>query len=105
MSLEESQPLSVLLAQFGAGRQRFRHFIYIPDQAKAATLAVKLRLDGFDVECRRGAGGIDWLVLACHLMIPDEGAVERLSDHLTALAEAMDGEYDGWEAGPECQRS
>jgi hypothetical protein len=89
----------ILRAEAGERQPRkFRHFIYFRDRLKAEALAKKLRLDGFQVESRLGADYINWLLLVQHLLIPDDQAIEELVDQLTGLAQANDGEYDGWEA-------
>jgi regulator of RNase E activity RraB len=99
IEFEDRIALSALLANEANNRpRRFRHFIYLPSQEKAAALATRLRSDGFDAESRMGADGAKWLVLAWHLLVADEDAIEQLRKRLSALAEALDGEYDGWEA-------
>jgi hypothetical protein len=90
---------AALPAETGGGLPRWvLHFIYVPDQTTAEALAAKLRCDGFEVESRLGADELNWLVLARHMLIPDEEAFERARDHLASFAGAAGGEYDGWEA-------
>jgi Regulator of ribonuclease activity B len=98
MSKDDRVAIGALAAN--AGRQqprRFRHFIYVPDRTNADALAAKLGLDGFEVESRMGADNVNWLILVHHELGPDEGAIEVLREQLTGLAEALGGEYDGWE--------
>jgi hypothetical protein len=78
--------------------RRFRHFIYIPDRVKGEALAARLQRDGFEVESRMGADATNWLVLVHHMMVPDEQAIDELRKQFRGLAEALGGEYDGWEA-------
>ncbi|MGZ4393238.1 MAG: ribonuclease E inhibitor RraB [Gaiellaceae bacterium] len=98
MSKDDRIAIEALVARAGARCPRwFRHFIYVPDRAKAEALAAKLRLDGLEVESRVGADNVNWLVLVRHRLVPDEEAVERLREQLTDLAEVIGGEYDEWE--------
>lgn len=80
----------------GRRPQGVQHFLYIPDRTKAEALAVRLRDEGLDVETRKGADEINWLVLVCHRFL-DEDAIDRLEEHLAEYAEAIGGEYDGYE--------
>lgn len=74
------------------------HYIYFPAQDAAAAAATSLEEQGFSVESRLGADGINWLVLARHRVVPDESLVERTRAMFEALAHRGNGEYDGWEA-------
>lgn len=97
--MSKDDRIAALLTEAGEGRPLgFAHYIYVPDRTNAESLAMKLRQDGFEVESRMGADEVNWLVLARHMLIPSEEAIERTSDQLTKLAESIGGEYDGWEA-------
>jgi hypothetical protein len=74
------------------------HYLYFPRQEAAAATTAELRGDGFATEERRGADGINWLVLARHQIVPSEEAIARVRDVMEALARRFGGEYDGWEA-------
>ncbi len=100
MTPDDRRALSLLL---GAGARepratRFNHYVYMPDKGGAESCARKLQCDGFNAQCRMGADNVSWLVLATHDLVPDEGALQRVIDHLTEIAVSAGGEYDGWEA-------
>jgi hypothetical protein len=89
---------AALPGEIGGRRpQWFRHFIYVPGRTTAEALAARLRRDGFEVESRLGADDLNWLILAIHMLNPEEEALERARQRLVALAEGVGGEYDGWE--------
>lgn len=76
----------------------FTHYLYFSDKIAAKGVAEILRAQGFVVEDRLGGDDVNWLVLANHVTIPSETAIEEASQVLRHLAEANGGEYDGWEA-------
>jgi len=71
-------------------------FFYFPSQAIGENAAEKIRAMGFEVTVNRASQGDSWLCLATKRMIPDLQALEEIRVAFTALAGAMDGEYDGW---------
>ena len=79
----------------------FLHYLYFPDQKQAQIAADKLRRHGYDVEDRKGADGVNWLVLAKRRMLPTEDAVRDVRNQMEALAAVGGGMYDGWEAETE----
>ena len=83
-------------AEPGGLSQGVRYFLYIPERKKAEALAARLRGEGFEVETRRGADEINWLVLVNHPSL-EEDTIDRLEEQFTRYAEAIGGEYDGYE--------
>jgi hypothetical protein len=75
-----------------------RHFLYFPEKADAESASVRLRDLEFSVEIRRGADGINWLVLATGDPPKNAEQMDELRGDMEALAAQFRGEYDGWEA-------
>jgi hypothetical protein len=75
-----------------------QHYLYVPDETAAEAVAASVRDHALDATTRLGADGVNWLVLARHLLIPTEDAIGRIRVILEDLAERHGGEYDGWEA-------
>jgi regulator of RNase E activity RraB len=71
-------------------------FLYLPDQAAAEAVAAGLRSEGLTVDVNRAADGADWLCLIRQRMVPDMAGLRSWRVRLTALAEAHQGQYDGW---------
>lgn len=74
------------------------HYLYFPRQEAAASTAEELRGCGFATEARRGADGINWLVLAGHQIVPSEETIAGVRDVMEEFARRRGGGYDGWEA-------
>jgi hypothetical protein len=74
------------------------HYLYFPKETAACDAAETLRGEGYEVEVRLGADGVNWLVLASHAVLPAAATVARTTLRLEALASSLSGEYDGWEA-------
>lgn len=74
------------------------HYLYSPKKRAAAAAAAELRSLQFETEERIGADDINWLVLACHRIVPTEEAIAAARRTMEAVAERHGGEYDGWEA-------
>jgi hypothetical protein len=74
------------------------HFLYVPDGDAAGAVASELRQSGFRTEERLGADGVNWLVLACHEIVPTEEQLAALRRSMENLVAPYGGEYDGWEA-------
>lgn len=79
------------------------HYLYFPEEQRAAEAASQLRRLGFTTEERRGADGVNWLVLARHDVIPSDDNIVAARQLMEGLAATVGGEYDGWEA--EVQRT
>jgi hypothetical protein len=74
-----------------------QHYLYFPEESGAEQAAQWFRSQGFVVEVRRGADGISWLALVKHDEPEGEEALEKLRHEMEAIAERLNGEYDGWE--------
>jgi hypothetical protein len=74
------------------------HYLYLPSEHHASDVAARLRSLGFSTTERRGADGINWLVLAKHEVVPSEEAIGATRTLIEELARGAGGEYDGWEA-------
>lgn len=79
-----------------------RHFVVLPNGELGHEVAVAAGREGFDVQLREPSEPGDvWVVVASAPQLDIPAARERLE----ALAEKYGGEYDGWEAQPNAQRS
>lgn len=75
-----------------------QHYLYFPLEQTANNVAHVLSSHGYSVECRLGADGVNWLVLARIELVPTEAAIAAARSFLEEIAIANHGEYDGWEA-------
>jgi regulator of ribonuclease activity B len=76
---------------------RVRHYLYFPRAKEGKAVAAQLRQRGFTVEYRKGADGVNWLVLAEHSLSPGDEAGLAVREELERLAQQHSGEYDGSE--------
>ncbi len=76
---------------------RMRHYLYFPRAKEGKAVAALLRQRGFNVEYRKGADGVNWLVLAEHTLSPEDEAELAVREELERLAQQYSGEYDGSE--------
>ncbi len=74
------------------------HYVYLPRREDAAAVGVSLRAKGFRVEERRGADGVNWLVLARHEVVPSLDGIAATRRSMEEIVGPYAGEYDGWEA-------
>jgi Regulator of ribonuclease activity B len=74
-----------------------RHYIYFPQKMVAERSVERLRDRGFSVEVRKGADGMNWLVLVTMFPPKSSEQMDELQNELEALAGELGGEYDGWE--------
>ena len=74
------------------------HYLYLPSKSAAEKAAVRLRAQRFTTEERRGADGVNWLVLAKHQVVPSESVMAAARQIMEGLTAPLNGEYDGWEA-------
>jgi hypothetical protein len=79
-------------------RHTILHYVYLPSKDGAAELTARLHSQGFSTEDRRGADGINWLVLAKHEIVPSEESITSARKLMEELADVAGGVYDGWEA-------
>jgi len=75
-----------------------QHYLYFPSKVAAQRVAKIFGDQGFTVEYRLGADGINWLVLAKHQIVPTIAAVINVRALCERIAANHGGEYDGWEA-------
>jgi hypothetical protein len=80
-----------------ADPQAIDWFLYFSSRTLADRAASTLRRDGLQVLVRRGATG-GWLALVQTKPLATGEAFADLEARLRALAESLNGEYDGWEA-------
>jgi hypothetical protein len=73
------------------------HYLYVPNKKAADVVAKELRRRGFRTEERLGADGLNWLVLSQHEVVPSDDLMATTRSVMEALADEVDGEYDGWE--------
>lgn len=76
---------------------RVRHYLYFPRAKEGKAVAAQLRQRGFSVEYRKGADGVNWLVLAEHSVSPADEDGLAVREELERLAQQHSGEYDGSE--------
>ncbi len=74
------------------------HYLYFPRGEDATKVGASLREQGFRVEERRGADGINWLVLGRHEVVPSLDVIAATRKSMELIVAAFAGEYDGWEA-------
>lgn len=74
---------------------RVRHFLYLPAQAAADTVAAQLELDGW----RTSVASEDdvWLVVASCVRVLTDPRVRSTRAWLERLVGPHGGAYDGWE--------
>jgi hypothetical protein len=76
-----------------------RHYVYMPTEDTANSVASELRNRKYATEVRPAALGGGWLVLACHdVVVSARGAAAVRRSIETLITEHGGGEYDGWEA-------
>ncbi|MHB8470769.1 MAG: ribonuclease E inhibitor RraB [Gaiellaceae bacterium] len=73
-----------------------RHFIYVPAQDSADSIAAVLQREGWETSISQ-ADEL-WLVAAACLRVLTQPLVREVRTHLESLAVQHGGEYDGWEA-------
>jgi len=73
------------------------HYIYFSSETDADPANQLLRSEGYSIELRPSATGEGWLSLVKHTIIPTSEAITSVREHLSELAAAHGGEYDGWE--------
>jgi hypothetical protein len=76
-----------------------RHYVYMPTQEAANSVASELKYRGYSTEVRPAALGSAWLVPASHdVVVSVRGAAAVRQSMETLITEHGGGEYDGWEA-------
>lgn len=73
-------------------------YLYFETQAAAMDAAAQAQTPELPARVRPGADGKTWLCFVSGTMVPAELAIRAASTRLQAVATALGGEYDGWEA-------
>ena len=74
------------------------YYMYFPSREAADLAATEVSTSDFSAVVREGAQGDAWLCLATARMVPSESAILACSARFLGIAQALGGEYDGWEA-------
>jgi hypothetical protein len=69
---------------------------YLPSRQSAETLAPKLIAKGYKTRIQPAGGGKDYLLYARKRMVVTEDAMLERRKEFEALAQTVQGEYDGW---------
>lgn len=70
-------------------------FLYFDSEAGARATAAALTSEGYRAEVSQEQDG-NWLCLAEQSLVPQLERIRQIGSHLTAVAEANQGGYDGW---------
>jgi Regulator of ribonuclease activity B len=73
-------------------------YLYFRTREAAERAAHSAQLTEFSATVKPGADGKNWLCLLSGRMVPSENGIRVASTQLQALADLLDGDYDGWEA-------
>jgi len=77
----------------------FEFHVYLPSRARAKMAADKIRQNGFsEAEVSRAGAGRKWLCAARKRIIPQKADLEEQARFFQQLADALGGQFDGWEA-------
>lgn len=71
-------------------------YLYLPAQTKAEAVAAELRDEGLTVDISKADEDSAWLCLVKRRMIPEMAGLRSFRERFTTLAQAHNGEYDGW---------
>ncbi len=88
-----------------SSEQPITHYLYFAEESNAQKAAQQLRDRGFSVEVRRSADGKNSLVLASRTPPKTGEQIADVRDEMEAIAEELEGEYDGWELSVEPSRA
>ena len=73
------------------------HYLYLPTQQNAQTVAGALEQRGFRTQHLMSADDVNWLVLARHDVTLTLELVTSTRQIMEELVAPFTGEYDGWE--------
>jgi hypothetical protein len=71
-------------------------FLYFPDEARASEACRELTVEGYSAKVDRAATGPQWLCFATKPIVPAHATMVAIRARMNALAQAGNGEYDGW---------
>ena len=77
------------------------HYLYLPDEQSAGAANAEAEQAGYRVQVRPPDADDDpplWSLQAEREMVVSAEAIGAERERLTAIAERLGGEYDGWEA-------
>jgi hypothetical protein len=100
-SLESDRQTLVALRDAGADLTKpteVNFYLYFPTQAAAADAASQAQTPELPARVMPAADGKAWLCFVSGTMVPSESAIRAASARLQAVASALGGDYDGWEA-------
>jgi hypothetical protein len=100
-SLEADRQTLTALREAGADLTKLTEvnfYLYFPTQAAAADAAAQAQTPELPARVVRAADGKAWLCFVSGTMVPTESAIHAASARLQAVATALGGDYDGWEA-------
>jgi hypothetical protein len=100
-SLEADRQTLNALRKAGADLTRpteVNFYLYFPTRAAAANAAAQAKTPELPARVEPAADGKAWLCFVSGTMVPTELAIRAASTRLQAVATALGGEYDGWEA-------
>ncbi|MBW3569533.1 MAG: ribonuclease E inhibitor RraB [Gemmatimonadetes bacterium] len=73
-------------------------YLYFPSKDAAVAAAQQVREMGFPGMRVSASADDSWACIGSRQMVPELGTIRELSRGLERLANALGGEYDGWEA-------
>lgn len=76
-----------------------RTFLQVPTEAGARSAGEQLEKEDFNCQFRALADG-SWTVTAVKQIVPTPGAITHLREQMEAVAQSLDGSFDGWNAPP-----
>src|SRR5438128_2111977 len=105
-ALRDGQPENAkAVPQDESSEQPITHYLYFAEESNAQKAAQRLRDRGFSVEVRRSADGKNSLVLASRTPPKTGEQIADVRAEMEAIAEELEGEYDGWELSVEPSRA
>src|SRR5687767_1013434 len=75
----------------------FDFYLYLPTASAAADAAEKVRERDFAAEVTQGTKPGTWLCKATKSITPAVAPLEDIGTFFTQIADALNGEFDGWE--------
>jgi hypothetical protein len=89
------------LVKSGADLTEPRHvlyFVYLPTESDANTAALNAREAGYRVDVHPAEKPDGWSMIAEIIAVIDPPTVIAADDFFQAMADSLQGDYDGWEA-------